>query len=87
MKTSCCQQIKARRLAGWLLPGGLLVLMPKCPVCLAGYVALFTGAGLSMAVAQGLRAAVIAGFVISLLVFGRALLIRKVRGARSSQIS
>ena len=83
MKT-CCQQIKARRLAGWLLPGGLLVLMPKCPVCLAAYVAIFTGAGLSMAVAQGLRAAVIACFVVSLLVFARTLFLRKDRRAGSS---
>jgi hypothetical protein len=83
MKT-CCQQIKARRLAGWLLPGGLLVLMPKCPVCLAAYVAIFTGAGLSMPIAQGLRAVVIAAFVISLLVLGKALFFRKERGARSS---
>jgi hypothetical protein len=83
MKT-CCQQIKARRLAGWLLPGGLLVLMPKCPVCLAAYVAIFTGAGLSMAVAQGLRAVVIAGFVVLLLVFGRAVFARKVRSERAA---
>jgi hypothetical protein len=81
MKT-CCQQIKSRRLAGWLLPGGLLVLMPKCPMCLAGYVAIFTGAGLSVAVAQGLRVAVMAGFVASMVVFGRALLVRKARGAK-----
>ena len=86
MKT-CCQQIKARRLAGWLLPGGLLVLMPKCPVCLAAYVAIFTGAGLSMAVAQGLRAVVIGGFVLSLLAFARALFLRKERGTGSSQVS
>lgn len=82
MKT-CCQQIKARRLAGWLLPGGLLVLMPKCPVCLAAYVAIFTGAGLSMPIAQGLRAVVIAGFVVSLLVFVRAMFARKERRERT----
>ena len=81
MKT-CCQQIKSRRLAGWLLPGGLLVLMPKCPVCLAGYVAVFTGAGLSVAVAQGLRVAVIGSFVASLVVIGRALFVRKTRGTK-----
>ena len=78
MKT-CCHQIKARRLAGWLLPGGLLILMPKCPVCLAAYVAVFTSAGLSMAVAQGLRAVVIAAFIVSLLVLCRTLFFRKNR--------
>lgn len=82
---ACCQKQKSRSLAGWLLPGGLLVLMPKCPMCLAGYVAIFTGAGLSVAVAQGIRVAVIAAFVVSLLVFIRALLFRKERGTRSAE--
>jgi len=84
---SCCQRRKSRSLAGWLLPGGLLVLMPKCPMCLAGYVAIFTGAGLSVAVAQGLRAAVIGAFVVSLLVFCRAWLLRKERRTRSSRLA
>ncbi|RYD66880.1 MAG: hypothetical protein EOP83_03995 [Verrucomicrobiaceae bacterium] len=82
---SCCQRQKSRSLAGWLLPGGLLVLMPKCPMCLAGYVAIFTGAGLSVTVAQGLRAAVIAAFVVSLLVFIRALFFRKDRRRESPE--
>jgi hypothetical protein len=42
-------------LGGWLLPALLLVLMPKCPVCLAGYVAVLTGLSLSFPVAAGLR--------------------------------
>ncbi|MEK7952298.1 hypothetical protein [Luteolibacter soli] len=82
---SCCQRLKSRSLAGWLLPGGLLVLMPKCPFCLAGYVTIFTGAGLSLAVARGLQATVIACFIISLLVFSRALLARKDGHTRSSR--
>jgi hypothetical protein len=84
---SCCQRQKSRSLVGWLLPGGLLVLMPKCPMCLAGYVAIFTGAGLSVAVAQGLRAAVIVAFVVSLLMFCRSLMFRKERRARSPEAS
>ena len=41
--------------SGWLMSGGLLLLIPKCPVCLAGYIAAFTGLGLSVQVASGLR--------------------------------
>jgi hypothetical protein len=38
---------RLRELAGVLLPGTLLALMPKCPMCLAAYVALGTGFTLS----------------------------------------
>lgn len=60
MKT-CCAGKNGRSLlgkgdtGGWLVSGGLLLLIPKCPVCLAGYIAAFSGLGLSVPAASGLR--------------------------------
>jgi hypothetical protein len=39
----------------WLFPTALLVLMPKCPLCVAAYVALFTGVGITATTARGIQ--------------------------------
>jgi hypothetical protein len=47
-------------LAGWVVPGTILAIMPKCPACLAAYMAVGTGLALSASVAASLRMALIA---------------------------
>ncbi len=47
----------------WGTPIALLALMPKCPGCVAAYVLLFTGIGVSFSAAQTLRWTMIAACV------------------------
>ena len=68
---------KSRGVAAWLVPGGLLVLMPKCPVCLAGYVAAATGLGLSVPAASGLRMVLITLCCLALAFLAIRLLLRR----------
>jgi hypothetical protein len=56
------------RIAGWIIPSAALILMPKCPICMAMYVALFTGASISVASASHIRTAI--GFFCSAVLFG-----------------
>lgn len=58
---------RIRDASAWILPSALLVLMPKCPACLAAYVALWTGLGLSFTTATWLRWALLLLCVASLL--------------------
>lgn len=60
---SCCKVQTGRRpqhgwwrgTSGCVSSGALLVLLPKCPMCIAAYLTLWTGASIAMPVAMHLR--------------------------------
>ena len=46
---------RTREIFAWVVPSAILVLVPKCPACLAAHVMLWTGLGLSLSTATYLR--------------------------------
>jgi hypothetical protein len=50
---------RTRRAAGWALPSVALALVPKCPMCVAAYLAIGGGLGVSLTTAAHLRTALV----------------------------
>jgi hypothetical protein len=50
---------RARGAAAWALPSVALALVPKCPMCIAAYLAIGGGLGVSLSTAAHLRAALL----------------------------
>jgi hypothetical protein len=79
MSGTCCEVGASRTAAsvngglsvvGVLIPGALLAVLPKCPVCIAAYVAMWTGLGLSVSSAAYVRVTLAIVCVVSLVYFG-----------------
>jgi hypothetical protein len=75
---SCCKVQRGRRqqhgwrqsTSGCVSSGALLVLLPKCPMCIAAYLTLWTGASIAMPVAMHLRSLAAILFVASMCLLG-----------------
>ena len=82
MSAQCC----ARRISGAtasILPGALLVLLPKCPLCLATWLTVATGVSFSVAGAVWLHGSIVV-FWIAALTFAMKYVVASLRSPKAS---
>ena len=75
---SCCG--RGAEVAGWVVPGATLALLPKCPACVAAYVAVATGVGVSVSTAAYIRTSLVIASVCVLALLAARRGIRWLRG-------
>lgn len=73
---------RKREIAGCVLPAAMLVLLPKCPACVVGYVALLSGVGISFSAAKQLRVLMIGACIAVMVSVASTLLRRYFQGGR-----
>src|SRR5689334_493764 len=61
---------RGARFSEWFVPSAILVLLPKCPLCIAGYLTVATGIGISVTTAAYAKMAFTVVCVASLLYLG-----------------
>jgi hypothetical protein len=91
MTAQCCtgggpSRRLARRLWGAgasILPGAVLLFLPKCPLCLAAWLAVVTGFGISAATAAWVRGLIVV-FPVAAMVLAAAYSVRRRAFRRSA---
>ena len=74
--------LRAIHAAAWVLPSITLALLPKCPMCVAAYVALATGLGISLPAAASLRMALMVTCMAALVFLAGRLVANAIAKAR-----
>jgi hypothetical protein len=92
---NCCKVQTGRRpqyrwwqgTSGCVGSGALLVLLPKCPMCVAAYLTLWTGASLAMPVATYLRPMLAILFLASALLVAMRWTTVRTRSENAAEVS
>jgi hypothetical protein len=75
------------RIAGTVIPAAVLVLLPKCPACIAAYLAIGTGIGVTISTAAHLRTLLLAVCVTCLVYVGARHVFRRIATSSARPIA